>query len=221
MTSESDGGRKKGTRASLNALSRRSAPGLQVKILSLDTGRKAEPDEVGEILYRGWSVFDGYYNDVERTAEAFDAEGWFHSGDLGSIDLNGRMRFAGRLKDMLKVGGENVAAAEVEGFLLRHEAVAVAQVVAAPDARYGEVPAAFIQVAPGAAVTDVGIVDFCLGSISTFKVPRYVRFVDEWPMSGTKIKKYVLREQIKAELQAGGLVEAPKLDSTRSTSDGA
>ena len=199
----------------------RPLPGLQVKILSLDTGRKAEPDEVGEILYRGWSVFDGYYNDVERTAEAFDAEGWFHSGDLGSIDLNGRMRFAGRLKDMLKVGGENVAAAEVEGFLLRHEAVAVAQVVAAPDARYGEVPAAFIQVAPGAAVTDVGIVDFCLGSISTFKVPRYVRFVDEWPMSGTKIKKYVLREQIKAELQAGGLVEAPKLDSTRSTSDGA
>ena len=199
----------------------RPLPGLQVKILSLDTGRKAEPDEVGVILYRGWSVFDGYYNDVERTAEAFDAEGWFHSGDLGSIDLNGRMRFAGRLKDMLKVGGENVAAAEVEGFLLRHEAVAVAQVVAAPDARYGEVPAAFIQVAPGAAVTDVGIVDFCLGSISTFKVPRYVRFVDEWPMSGTKITKYVLREQIKAELQAGGLVEAPKLDSTRSTSDGA
>ena len=96
----------------------RPLPGLQVKILSLDTGRKAEPDEVGEILYRGWSVFDGYYNDVERTAEAFDAEGWFHSGDLGSIDLNGRMRFAGRLKDMLKVGGENVAAAEVEGFLL-------------------------------------------------------------------------------------------------------
>jgi fatty-acyl-CoA synthase len=91
--------------------------------------------------------------------------------------------------------------------------VAVAQVVAAPDARYTEVPAAFIQLVPGAAATEQEIIDFCLGSIATFKVPRYVRFVDEWPMSGTKVKKYVLRDQIAAELEAAGIAEAPKLSS--------
>jgi fatty-acyl-CoA synthase len=193
----------------------RPLPGLQVKIADPETGSDVDPGTVGEILYKGWSLFDGYYNDPERNAEVFDDEGWFHSGDLGSLDENGRMRFAGRLKDMMKVGGENVAAAEVEGFLLRHDAVAVAQVVAAPDARYDQVAAAYIELAPGAEVTEEQIIDFCLGSISTFKVPRYVRFVEEWPMSGTKVKKYVLRERIATELEAAGITEAPKLDSRR------
>ena len=193
----------------------RPLPGLHVKIADAETGEEVGPGEVGEILYKGWSVFDGYYNDPERNAEVFDDDGFFHSGDLGTLDENGRLRFAGRLKDMMKVGGENVAAAEVEGFLIRHPAVAVAQVVAAPDARYDQVPAAYIQLVPGAKATADEIIDFCLGEISTFKVPRYVRFVDDWPMSGTKVKKYVLRERIAAELEAEGVTMAPKLYSNK------
>jgi fatty-acyl-CoA synthase len=193
----------------------RPLPGLQVKIVDPESGAEAAPGEIGEIVFRGWSTFDGYYNDPERNSEVFDEDGWFRSGDLGSLDANGRLRYSARLKDMMKVGGENVAAAEVEGFLLRHESIAVAQVVAAPDARYDQVAAAYIQLVPGAEATEHEIIEFCLGSISTFKVPRYVRFVDEWPMSGTKIKKYVLRDQIAAELEAAGITEAPRLDSRR------
>ena len=121
---------------------------------------------------------------------------------------------------MLKVGGENVAAAEVEGHLISHRAVFLAQVVGAPDARYAEVPAAFIQLAPGESVTDEELTDYCLGSIATFKVPRYFRFVDDWPMSGTKIKKRVLRDQIAVELAEAGITEAPKLSSRDNEVDG-
>ena len=115
----------------------------------------------------------------------------------------------GRLKDMLKVGGENVAAAEIETFCSRHPAVEIVQVVSAPDARYAEVAAAFVQLRAGAEADEEELIDFCLGSIATFKVPRYVRFVDEWPMSGTKIQKFTLREQIAAELEEAGITEAP------------
>jgi fatty-acyl-CoA synthase len=113
------------------------------------------------------------------------------------------------LKDMLKVGGENVAAAEIEGLLLKHPAVQIAQVVAAPDARYAEVPAAFVRLKSGARVAERELIDFCIGEIATFKVPRYVRFVDEWPMSGTKIKKVELRTRIAEELRSAGIEQAP------------
>jgi fatty-acyl-CoA synthase len=112
---------------------------------------------------------------------------------------------------MLKVGGENVAAIEIEDYLVRHPAVNIVQVVAAPDARYTEVPVAFVQLAPGQELSEEELQQFCLGHIATFKVPRYVRFVDEWPMSGTKIQKFVLRERIAAELEERGITEAPKL----------
>ncbi len=114
---------------------------------------------------------------------------------------------------MLKVGGENVAAAEVEGYLVTHPAVGMAQVVAAPDAHYVEVPAAFIMLKPGAEATEQELIDYCRGKIATFRVPRYIRFVDEWPMSGTKVKKYVLREQIAKELADRGITEAPRITS--------
>jgi fatty-acyl-CoA synthase len=117
---------------------------------------------------------------------------------------------------MLKVGGENVAAAEVETFLLTHPDVEIAQVVGAPDARYTEVPAAFVQLRAGAQVGEQELIAHCLGRIATFKVPRYVRFVDEWPMSGTKIQKFKLRERIAAELADAGTIEAPRLRSTTS-----
>lgn len=192
----------------------RPLPGVQIRVIDPETGCDVKAGETGELCYRGWSTFDGYYNAPETTSASFDADGFFHSGDLGTYSDSGLITFTGRLKDLLKVGGENVAASEVESFLLSHPAIAIAQVVAAPDARYSEVPAAFIELSPGAQASEQEIIDYCLGSISTFKVPRYIRFVEEWPMSGTKVRKYVLRDQIAAELKAAGIKEAPKLSNS-------
>lgn len=191
----------------------RVLPGLEVKVVDAENGLDLPAGTVGEILCRGWSRFEGYYKDAVRTAAAIDGDGWFHSGDLGTLDDHGRVAWTSRLKDMMKVGGENVAALEIEGFLLEHPAVLMAQVVAAPDAHYTEVPAAFILLRPGRSATEEAIIQHCLGRIATFKVPRYVRFVAEWPMSGTKIQKFVLREQIALEIAASGVAEAPRLSS--------
>jgi len=160
-------------------------------------------------------MFDGYFRDEELNETVFDERGFFRTGDICEIDLDGRVTFLSRLKDMLKVGGENVAAAEVEGYLLTHPAVALAQVVAAPDERYVEVPAAYIQLNPGAEATEKEIIDFCKDEIATFRIPRYVRFVDEWPMSGTKIQKFALREMIAEELKSKGIKSAAKMSSSK------
>jgi len=176
--------------------------GMEVKVVDPETRRERDPGTVGELCFRGYSRFDGYYKDEAQTAATIDEDGWFYTGDLVSADKAGRLVYAGRLKDMLKVGGENVSALEVEDYIARHEAVDIVQVVSAPDARYTEVPAAFIQLRPGASAEAREIIDFCLGQIASFKVPRYVRFVTEWPMSGTKIQKYVLRKWIADELRS-------------------
>jgi fatty-acyl-CoA synthase len=186
-------------------------PGMACRVVDPGTGRDLPAGTPGELLFRGPNTFDGYFRDPAGTAAAFDDGGWFHSGDIVVADAEGRLRFEGRLKDMLKVGGENVSAAEVENHLLRHPAVGIVAVVAAPDARYVEVPAAFVQLAPGAQATERELVEFCLGRIATYRVPRYVRFVDEWPMSGTKIKKVELRRMIAEELAAAGIAEAPRV----------
>jgi fatty-acyl-CoA synthase len=188
--------------------------GMEVRIVDPETSEPVPAGERGEIVFRGPIRFDGYYRRPDATAEAIDADGWYHSGDLGALDAEGRVIFVNRIKDMLKVGGENVAAAEVEAYLLRHEAVHDVQVVAAPDARYGEVPVAYVELCEGAEVSEVELIDFCVGRIATFKVPRYVRFVTDWPMSGTKVQKYVLRERIADELSDAGITEAPKIRST-------
>ena len=151
-------------------------------------------------MVRGYSVLEGYYKDPEKTAKALDTDGWYHTGDIGSLDEAGTMMFHGRLKDMLKVGGENVAAAEIEGCLQRHPAVKLAQVVGIPDQRLMEVAAAFIERKPDASVSEQELVDFCRREIAGFKVPRHVRFVAEWPMSSSKIQKFRLREQLVREL---------------------
>lgn len=191
--------------------------GMEARVVDPETGRDLPRGARGEILVRGRMRFLGYYKDPEATAAAIDAEGWFHTGDLGRLDAEGRVTFSGRLKDMLKVGGENVAAMEVEAHLLQHPAVNIAAVVGAPDAVYSEVPAAYIELKPGVSATEQEIVDHCLGSIATFKVPRYVRFVTEWPMSGTKIQKFVLKERIGAELRERGITAAPKMLSPTAT----
>ncbi len=186
-------------------------PGMSCRVVDPETGVDLPPGRPGELLFRGPNTFDGYFRDPEGTAAAFDDDGWFHSGDLVVADAEGRLTFHSRLKDMLKVGGENVSAAEVEGHLLRHPAVGIVAVVAAPDARYVEVPAAFVQLTPGAHTTEQELIEFCLGRIATYRVPRYVRFVSEWPMSGTKIKKVELRRMIADELAAAGITEAPRV----------
>ncbi len=178
----------------------RPLPGVEVRIRALEAEGDAPAGTVGEVLVRGYCTLEGYYKDPRKTAEALDAEGWYHTGDLGSMDGAGTMMFHGRLKDMLKVGGENVAAAEIEGCLQRHPAVKLAQVVGIPDARLVEVPAAFIERRPGAAVTDAELMTFCRGEIAGFKVPRHVRFVSEWPMSASKIQKFRLRDSLLREL---------------------
>ncbi len=173
--------------------------GLEIKVVDED-GSEVPAGERGEALIRGYSLFDRYYKAPDKTAEALDADGWFHSGDLCSIDKNGQVMFHGRIKDMLKVGGENVAAAEIEGCLQQHDAVKLAQVVGIPDPRYQEIPAAFIELNDGLSADEQELIDFCRGKIANFKVPRHVRFVSEWPQSSTKIQKFKLRDRIVEEL---------------------
>ena len=175
-------------------------PGQEVKVIDPETGREAGVDERGECLIRGYNTFTEYYKSPEKTAEALDDDGWFHSGDICSIDQDGQLMFHGRLKDMLKVGGENVAAAEIEACLQEHRGVRLAQVVGVPDTRYQEVAAAFIEKSGEGEVTEDELIEHCKSRIAGFKVPRYVRFVDDWPTNSTKIQKFKLADQIKAEL---------------------
>jgi fatty-acyl-CoA synthase len=175
-------------------------PGLELRIINPESGHDVQTGLRGEVLVRGYSVLEGYYKDPEKTAQAIDRDGWFHTGDIGSLDEHGTIMFHGRFKDMLKVGGENVAAAEIETLLGRHPAVKLAQVVGIPDAKYAEVPAAFVELNPGAAATEAELLSFCKAEVASFKVPRVVRFVQEWPMSSSKIQKFRLRQQLLAEL---------------------
>jgi len=194
----------------------RPLPGMEARIVDPETGAELPPGERGEIVYRGYARFAGYHRDPEATAAAIDADGWMHSGDLCSMDAGGFISYHGRLKDMLKVGGENVAAAEVEGVLIEHPAVKAVHVVAAPDARYDEVAAAYVELHDGAAATAEELIAACVGRLAKFKVPRYVRFVTAWPMSGTKVRKAELRAWIAAELAERGITEAPELAALRS-----
>jgi fatty-acyl-CoA synthase len=178
-------------------------PGLEVRIIDAETRTDLPAGARGEVLVRGYSLLEGYYKDPVKTAESLDAEGWYHTGDIGSLDVHGTIMFHGRTKDMLKVGGENVAAAEIEALLGRHPAVRLAQVVGLPDAKYAEVPAAFVELKPGQQATDRELIDYCRREISSFKVPRVVRFVTEWPMSTSKIQKFRLRTALIAELGLG------------------
>ncbi|MDL5157405.1 class I adenylate-forming enzyme family protein [Actinomycetospora termitidis] len=191
-------------------------PGMEARVADPETGRECGPDEIGEFLHRGVSRMAYYHGDPATTAERIDDDGWFHTGDLVRRDAEGRLTFVSRLKDMLKVGGENVAAAEVEGRLATHPAVGVVAVVGAPDARLGEVAAAFVELTPVARRLDhAALVSelqaHCAEVLATFKVPRWVEFVETWPMSGTKIQKGALRERIAALLADRGVVEAPRL----------
>ena len=174
--------------------------GLEVRIVAPDSGVDLPAGERGEVYIRGYSLFDGYYNDPEKTAAVLDGEGWYHSGDIGALDEYGHLMFHGRFKDMLKVGGENVAAAEVEAVLASHAAVRLAQVVGLPDERLAEIPAAYVEPSGEVDVTAEELIAYAKERLASFKVPRHIRFIEEWPMSASKIQKFKLRKELMAEL---------------------
>ncbi len=174
--------------------------GYEVRIVDPETGKDQPVSVPGEILVRGYIVTPGYYKRPEETARAIDTDGWFHTGDMGLMRPDGHMRFLGRYKDMLKIGGENVDPMEVEAFLMTHPAVHAASVVGLPDTRLAEVAVAFVQLAPGATLSERELVEHCRGRVASFKIPRHVAFVDEFPMTSSgKVQKVKLRERAKQE----------------------
>lgn len=175
-------------------------PHVEVKIVDA-SGAITPRGEPGELLTRGYSVMSGYWNDSERTREAIDADGWMHTGDIAVIDEQGYCNIVGRVKDMIIRGGENISPREIEEFLYRHPAVLDVAIVGVPDAKYGEEVCACIRRREGMAVSEDEIRDFCRGQIAHYKVPRYVRFVDAFPMTVTgKVQKFLIRDQLRTEL---------------------
>lgn len=174
--------------------------GIDVEIRDPESGQPVATGQRGALWLKGKYLIEGYWNDPVKTAECFDENGWFNTGDSGSVNDEGYVYFHGRLKDTLKVGGENVAAVEVEAFLSTHPTVKIAAVVGVPDSKYGEVPAAFVEYRPGQQSSEAELIEFCKQGLAGFKVPRHVREVTEWPMSATKIKKDDLRTQLLEEL---------------------
>ncbi|MBM4063838.1 MAG: AMP-binding protein, partial [Planctomycetes bacterium] len=175
-------------------------PHVQVKVIDA-AGRVVARGVAGEICTRGYSVMRGYWNDAARTAEVVDAAGWMHTGDLGVIDADGFCNIVGRVKDLIIRGGENVYPREIEEFLYRHPDVQDVAVVGVPDAKYGEEICAFIRLRDGARADDESVRAFCRGQIAHYKVPRYVHFVEAFPMTVTgKVQKYLLRELAEQQL---------------------
>ena len=187
-------------------------PHVEVRIADPDTGETVPRGTGGEFLTRGYSVMLGYWNDPDRTAEAIDSDGWMHTGDLAMMDDEGYVNIVGRIKDMIIRGGENVYPREIEEFLYTHPDIVEVQVIGVPDVRYGEQVMAWVQLRDGAAITDEDIREFCRGSIAHYKVPRYIKFTDSFPMTITgKIQKFKMRDQSIEEL---GLGQAAGVRST-------
>ena len=175
-------------------------PHVEAKIIDED-GRIVAPGETGEFLTRGYSVMQGYWDDPERSAEAIDAAGWMHTGDLAIIDAEGYGNIVGRVKDMVIRGGENVYPREVEEYLFRHPKIQDVQVFGVPDPKYVEEICAWVILNAGETATEDEIKEFCKGQIAHYKVPRYVRFVDEFPMTVTgKAQKFIMRDSMIEEL---------------------
>lgn len=175
-------------------------PHVQVKVVDAQ-GQVVPRGSAGELLTRGYSIMRGYWDDPERTAEAIDPAGWMHTGDLAVIDADGYCNIVGRVKDMIIRGGENVYPREIEEYLYRHPKVLDVTVVGVADPRFGEEVCAVIRLREGATADVQEILEFCRGRIAHYKVPRYVRFVDSFPMTVTgKVQKYLIREQMEKEL---------------------
>jgi fatty-acyl-CoA synthase len=178
----------------------RVLPHVEIKIVDGD-GRIVPPGASGEFCTRGYSVMLGYWGDEERTAEAIDRAGWMHTGDLATIDEDAYCNIVGRIKDMVIRGGENVYPREIEEFLFRHPKIEAAQVVGVPDQKYGEELCAWVKLKPGDSASAEDVQNFCRGQIAHYKIPRYIKFVDAFPMTVTgKVQKFVMREEMIKEL---------------------
>ena len=189
----------------------KALPCTEMKIVSVLDGNTLPTGEQGEVCARGYMVMEGYDDEPEATARAIDREGWLHTGDLGLMREDGYFHLTGRAKDLIIRGGENVYPREVEEFLYTHPAVAEVQVVGLPDERLGEVVAAWIRVKAEARATEEDIRKFCEGKIAYFKIPQFVRFVEQFPMTVTgKIQKYRIREM---EIKDRGLEKVAKRET--------
>ena len=176
-------------------------PHVEVKVLDPETGLTAERGKTGELCTRGYSVMLGYWNDPESTRKAIDSSRWMHTGDLAVMDEEGYLNIVGRIKDMIIRGGENIYPREVEEFLYSHPAVSDVQVIGVPSEKYGEEVMAWVKLKPGVECTEQQLDAHCRGKISTFKIPRFWKFVESFPMTVTgKIQKYRMREQAVEEL---------------------
>jgi fatty-acyl-CoA synthase len=176
-------------------------PHVEIKIIDPETGAVVPRGERGELCARGYVVMLGYWNNEEATRAAIDPGRWMHTGDLATMDGDGYLNIVGRIKDMIIRGGENVYPREIEEYLYTHPDVADVQVIGVPSERYGEEVMAWVRLREGASVTDEQLVEFCRGRIATFKIPRYWKFVDEFPMTVTgKIQKFKMRDVAVEEL---------------------
>ncbi|MBF0378287.1 MAG: AMP-binding protein [Desulfamplus sp.] len=170
-------------------------PHIEVKIVDPETGESLPPNTQGEVCCRGYNVMKGYYRNPEATAKAIDSDGWLHSGDLGIMDDNGYLSITGRYKDMIIRGGENIYPREIEEFIYRMDGIQDVQVAAVPSEKYGEEVGAFIILKKDAQIDESDVKDFCRGKISRYKIPKYITFVDNYPMTASgKIQKFKLTE---------------------------
>jgi acyl-CoA synthetase (AMP-forming)/AMP-acid ligase II len=180
----------------------RPMPGVELAIREPNGKQFLAVGQRGEVCFHGWCITKGYFDDPEKTAEALDEEGWFRTGDLGVIGEDGYLRLVGRIKEMIRVGGENVAAAEIESVLLQHQAVKQAIAVGMPDSRLAEVVAVFVELKMDEQATAEELTEFCRQRLASFKVPRRVQFVEQWPMTGAgKVQRYVLKEFLAQEVR--------------------
>ena len=180
-------------------------PHVEIKVVDAETGQTVPRGTLGEFCTRGYSVMLGYWNNEAATQSSVDGSHWMHTGDLAVMDAEGYVNIAGRIKDMIIRGGENVYPREIEEFLYRHPKIKEVQVIGVPDAKFGEELMAWIQPAPGSELTEAEVKAFCQGQIARYKVPRYVKFVDSFPMTVTgKIQKFVMRQQSIEELGLDG-----------------
>jgi fatty-acyl-CoA synthase len=180
-------------------------PGVEMKIVNPQTGEALSPDEKGEICVRGWNLMQGYYQKPEETAKAIDAEGWLHTGDLGFIDERGLIFFMGRIKNMVRSGGENISPEEVETFIFRNPKVKHVEVIGLPDEKWGQRVVACVELKAGMEATPEEIIGFCKERMADFKAPKEVRFVTDWPMTGSgKVQKFKLIEMLQEKRRRKG-----------------